>query len=298
MLFNSLIFIFLFLPVSLLGYYSLCTGGLLRWRFAFLSAMSMVFYAYASWRFAALLALSTGFNLAAAKVIENRRDAGARGAMHWVLRGALVANLLFLCYFKYLGFFVDIVDTASGARWPHPDIALPIGISFYTFLFMGTLVDVSRGAIPHARAGAFVSFSLFFPHLLAGPLVHYEELVPQIERRPFLSRMPAHFLVGFAIFTIGLFKKTVLADTIALYVKPAFAAAEGGQHLEPSLCWLAALSFTLQLYFDFSGYSDMAIGLARMFGYKLPLNFHSPLRSVNIIDFWRRWHCASAARNR
>jgi D-alanyl-lipoteichoic acid acyltransferase DltB (MBOAT superfamily) len=290
MLFNSLLFIFLFLPVSLGGYYLLCATPLLRWRFAFLSLMSMVFYAFASWRFAALLAVSTAVNLLAAKTIQRLRDAGQGRASYTVLAAGIVANLLFLCYFKYLGFFVVNLNAIAGTALPVPSIALPIGISFYTFLFMGALVDVARRDIDRVDANQFVSFSLFYPHLLAGPLVHYQELVPQIERRPVLGRIPAHILVGTVIFGIGLFKKTVFADTIALYVAPVFKAAVAGQNPGFESSWLAALSFTLQIYFDFSGYSDMAIGLARMFGFKLPLNFHSPLRARNIVDYWRRWH--------
>ena len=287
MLFNSLVFIFLFLPVSLLGY---CALSATRFRFAFLSLMSMAFYAFGSWTFAVLLAVSTAFNLAAAKLVEHLRIKSDERTMGLIVFASLSCNLLFLCYFKYLSFLIGNVNALAGAHFVAPGVALPIGISFYTFLFMATIIDVARGDIPQVRSSVFVSFSLFFPHLLAGPLVHYQELGPQMERRPFLSRIPAHILIGLVIFTIGLFKKTVLADTIALYVKPIFSAAQVGAPSSVTACWLGALSFTLQIYFDFSGYSDMAIGLARMFGFKLPLNFHSPLRAPDIIEFWRRWH--------
>lgn len=290
MLFNSLIFIFAFLPVSLGGYYLLCATPLKPLRFAFLSLMSMVFYAHASWLFAVLLALSTAANLGLALLIQRLRDAGRTRAMQAVLMLGVTGNLLFLGYFKYTDFFLRILNGALGLRLPLQHLPLPIGISFYTFLFMASLADVARREIGKVRPDEFVSFSLFYPHLLAGPIVHYQELVPQMAVGPFWRRVPAHMVVGLAIFAIGLFKKTVLADTLAIYANRIFPVADAGGHPGVVSSWLGALGFTLQIYFDFSGYSDMAIGLSRLFGFRLPLNFHSPLKSANIVDYWRRWH--------
>ena len=290
MLFNSLIFLLAFLPASLTGYYLISATGLRAWRFNFLSIMSLLFYAYASWTFAALLAASTAVNLILAKLIERARDAARPGAARSVLTAGVIGNLLFLGYFKYSDFVIDNLNQALGLRLPLPHPSLPIGISFYTFLFMASLSDVARREIRHLDGKAYVSFSLFYPHLLAGPIVHWQDLVPQMRPGPSWWRVQSHLVIGTVIFSIGLFKKTVMADTIAIYVNQVFAISDTGGHPGFYSCWLASLSFTLQIYFDFSGYSDMAIGLARMFGFRLPLNFHSPLKSPNILEYWRRWH--------
>jgi alginate O-acetyltransferase complex protein AlgI len=168
--------------------------------------------------------------------------------------------------------------------------SLPLAISFFTFQKIAYLIDSSRG---QAKKMTFLDFSLFaafFPQLISGPIVHYGEVVPQLMNRGLIKRFGRNLLIGLVIFAIGLFKKTVIADSLALFANPVFDAASKGQHLDPLTGWLAAITFTLQLYFDFSGYSDMAIGLGRMFGVKLPLNFHSPLKAVGIIEYWRRWH--------
>jgi alginate O-acetyltransferase complex protein AlgI len=290
MLFNSLQFIFVFLPLSLFVYHCLARPRLEIWRQIFLMLASLAFYAVGSIKFTAILAVSTAANLALACLIQRFRDQNARGAMNLVLAAGIIANILYLIYFKYTNFLIDNINGIFGWRVPYANIILPLGISFYTFQFIASLVDVARGEIKRLRPWYFLSFALFFPHLLAGPIVHYQELVPQMEQAPRRSRALANLAVGLAIFSIGLFKKTVLADTMSIYSDRIFDGAAHGTDAGFVLSWLAAASFTLQLYFDFSAYSDMAIGIARMFGFRLPLNFHSPLRAASIAEYWRRWH--------
>jgi D-alanyl-lipoteichoic acid acyltransferase DltB (MBOAT superfamily) len=290
MLFNSLEFIFVFLPLSLIVYHVLSRPRLEVWRQPFLMLASLGFYAVGSFKFTLILAVSTAANLGLACLIQHLRDRNARQAMNLVLATGIAANVLYLIYFKYTNFLIGNFDGIFGWRIPCANIILPLGISFYTFQFIASLVDVARGEIKRLRPWYFLSFALFFPHLLAGPIVHYQELVPQMELPPRRSRTLSNIAIGLAIFSIGLFKKTVLADTMSIYADRVFDNAAHGAGVGVVFGWLAAASFTLQLYFDFSAYSDMAIGIARMFGFRLPLNFHSPLRAASIADYWRRWH--------
>ncbi len=290
MLFNSLSFIFLLLPFALAGYYLLCVSRFEYLRLPFLILVSLIFYAVSALSFTVILCVSAGTNLMFACLIQLLRDRRADRAKHLVLALGILSNLAFLGYFKYADFFISNINQLIESEIPLLHVLLPLGISFYTFQFMASLIDVSRGEVARVRPLYFLSFALFFPHLLAGPIVHYEELVPQMERRSRRRRMMANLAIGVTIFSIGLIKKTVLADTMAAYSTPIYAAVHQGQAVGFVTSWLAALSFTLQVYFDFSAYSDMAIGLARMFGFQLPLNFHSPLRSRSITDYWRRWH--------
>jgi alginate O-acetyltransferase complex protein AlgI len=198
--------------------------------------------------------------------------------------------LAFLGWFKYANFIADNLAALTGGHSQLPKIALPLAISFFTFQKIAYLVDSSRGGARRMSILDFSLFASFFPQLLAGPIVHYKEVVPQLQSRLFGRLIWRNLLVGLVIFAIGLFKKTVIADTLAGYANPLFDSVKAGAPPNLMSGWLAALTFTLQVYFDFSGYSDMAIGTARMFGVKLPLNFHSPLRAASVIDYWRRWH--------
>lgn len=282
MLFNSFIFLFGFLPLALLVTYVLG-----RWRQTVaklaLTLASLGFYAW--WRplHLPLLVGSIVFNYLVGDRIQRAHAQGQqRDVTAWLTLG-LVVDIGLLGWFKYANFVADTVGVTLAA------IALPLAISFFTFQKIAYLIDSARG---EAKRMSFLDFSLFaafFPQLIAGPIVHYKEIVPQLMTPLFGRLIWRNITVGTVIFAIGLFKKTVIADTLAGFVAPLFAAASGS---EANLLagWLAAITFTLQLYFDFSGYSDMAIGLGRMFGVKLPLNFHSPLRAVNIIEYWRRWH--------
>jgi D-alanyl-lipoteichoic acid acyltransferase DltB (MBOAT superfamily) len=207
-----------------------------------------------------------------------------------LLIAGLIVDVGMLGWFKYANFFVDNVNAFSGTDWYLERIALPLAISFYTFQKIAYLVDSARGEAKSMSVLDFTLFASFFPQLIAGPIVHYKEVVPQLQGPLFGKLIWRNILVGLTIMSIGLFKKTVIADTLSGYSDNLFALADGTRSVEFISGWLAAVVYTLQVYFDFSGYSDMAIGLGRMFGVKLPLNFHSPLRAANIADYWRRWH--------
>ncbi len=203
---------------------------------------------------------------------------------------AVAANLTILGIFKYANFFIGSLEGLSGQSIPHLGILLPLGISFFTFTQIAFLVDVHRGL---AREYNFVHYLLFvnyFPHLIAGPLLHHKQMMPQFAQ-PSTYRLSAeNIAVGLTIFTVGLAKKVLLADSFGTYATPVFDSARDGVDPKFVAAWTGALAYSLQLYFDFSGYSDMAIGLSRMFGVNMPLNFASPYKARNIIDFWRRWH--------
>lgn len=219
---------------------------------------------------------------------NENRQAGRQAKT--VLMTAITVNLIALGYFKYANFFIDSANQLFDSRIPTLDIILPLGISFFTFTQVAFLVDVYRGI---AREYSFIHYLLFvtwFPHLIAGPVLHHKQMMPQFGQAATYRINLDHVAVGLTIFVIGLAKKVLLADNLADYATPIFNAASEGHTLMFVESWVGALSYTLQLYFDFSGYSDMAIGLSLMFNVRLPLNFDSPYKATNIIDFWRRWH--------
>jgi D-alanyl-lipoteichoic acid acyltransferase DltB (MBOAT superfamily) len=244
---------------------------------------SLVFYA--AWRpiYLVLLLASVALNFGAGLLMENparRRAVGTLG---------VTFNLAALCYFKYTGFILETFGASSGRPLPFAAIVLPLGISFFTFQQIAYLVDVMRGAKAERDVVSYMLFVCFFPHLIAGPLVHHTEMIPQFKRRR-SGRSAVLAARGWAIFAAGLFKKVVIADNLAQFVTPVFAHIDAGGGVTTSWGWLAMLAYTLQIYFDFSGYSDMAIGLALLFGIRLPVNFRSPYKAASIVDFWRRWH--------
>ena len=292
MLFNSYSFIFLFVPFSLLGYWLIgrfAAGRtpLLVW----LIGCSVIFYTIWNPVNLLIIAPSIAVNYGLALLIRDKLDAAKpeeRGAS-WLLYLGLAFNLCFLGYFKYHNFFLDSVNRLAGTHWPLAEILLPLGISFITFQKIAFLVDVRSRTVRDFTGLDFLIFVFFFPQLIAGPIVHYREIVPQFQAND--GKLHARDLaVGLTLFAFGLFKKTVLADGIAPYATGVFDAAERGEPLGLFTAWLGSLAFLLQVYFDFSGYSDMAIGLARMFGIRMPMNFNSPFKAPNIIDFWNRWH--------
>ncbi len=289
MLFNSNAFIFLFLPVVLGGFFLLARLGHLL-AAAWLTAASLFFYGWWNPLFVALLAASIVFNFLFGMSIGRAAAAAARRRAKTLLIVALTVNLLLLAYFKYANFFLAGINQLSGAGWSFGEIILPLGISFFTFTQIAFLADVYFGKV---REYNFVHYSLFvtyFPHLIAGPVLHHAEMMPQFARHETYRFSFENAAVGVTIFAIGLFKKVMLADPMGVYARPVFDAASSGVTLTAIEAWGGALAYTFQLYFDFSGYSDMAIGLSRLFGVVLPLNFHSPYKAVNIIEFWRRWH--------
>jgi len=289
MLFNSFVFIFGFLPLAFVVTYALG-----RWRQTFaklaLALLSLGFYAWWNPIHLPLLLGSIVFNYFVGGIIQKAHAAGRRRAANaWLVFGVL-CDVALLGWFKYANFVADNANALLGTDFRLERIALPLAISFFTFQKLAYLIDSARGEAKPMRPLDFTLFAAFFPQLIAGPIVHYKEIVPQLQNRLWGRLIARNVMVGLVIFAIGLFKKTVIADTLSSYADPLFAAASGGHEYNILSGWLAAITFTLQLYFDFSGYSDMAIGLARIFGVKLPLNFHSPLRAANIIDYWRRWH--------
>ena len=212
----------------------------------------------------------------------------SRQSRKLALAVSIAGNLVVLGYFKYANFFVDNINTLSGAGLVLRSIVLPLGISFFTFQKIALLVDAYQGKV---RTLGFLDYALFvsfFPQLIAGPIVHHSEVMSQFHAR---GRVSADAIaLGAAIFAIGLGKKVLLADALAAYATPQFDAAAAGAALTALAAWTSALAYTLQLYFDFSGYSDMAVGAALLFGIRLPVNFASPYKADNIIEFWRRWH--------
>lgn len=289
MLFNSYEYILAFLPLTVIVY--LLLGRASReMALAWVIVASVVFYAW--WRPWNLLIIgpSIAVNwLFARALLGLAGDAARTRTRHWVLVAGLAFNLLVLGYFKYANFAVDVAGDLAGADFVISQVVLPLGISFITFQKIAFLIDVAGGRIKAFTFREFLLFVMFFPQLIAGPIIHYPETIPQFRADSGRFR-PALFATAVTLFVFGLFKKVVLADGMAAHVSPVYAYAAAGH--DPTLVqsWLAAVGFTLQIYFDFSGYSDMACGAALLFGIRLPLNFDSPLRATSIVDFWLRWH--------
>jgi D-alanyl-lipoteichoic acid acyltransferase DltB (MBOAT superfamily) len=285
-LYNSYPFIFVFLPLSLLLYFGLARVGH-GLADAVLAGMSLVFYAAWDWRDGRwdghdllLIVGSITLNFAAGAVLARRRSRAA-------LAAGVVANLAVLAYFKYANFAAANLAALAGHAFEPWSIVLPLGISFFTFTQIAFLVDAHRGRAGELNLSRYGLFVTFFPHLIAGPIVHHGQLAPQFATRDAKRWTPANVHVGLAFFTIGLFKKVAIADTCAPWANEVFGVS--GAVGCPD-AWRGALAWTFQLYFDFSGYSDMAIGLAMLFNVRLPDNFHAPYRAASVTDFWRRWH--------
>ncbi len=289
MLFNSYEFIFGFLPVTIAGF--LLLGSMSRrWALGWLVVASVLFYTW--WRPFNLLiigpSLVVNYVIARAllRLAADETKARARTA---VLALGVVFNLGVLGYFKYANFAVVVAGDLTGRDFVIEQIILPLGISFITFQKIAFLIDVAGRRVERFTASDFMLFVLFFPQLIAGPIVHFRETMPQFHAAR-CKYDPDLFALGLTLFCFGLFKKVVLADGVAVHVTPIYELAAAGGVVTLIQAWLAAVGFTLQIYFDFSGYSDMACGAALFFGVRLPLNFDSPLKATNIIDFWLRWH--------
>jgi alginate O-acetyltransferase complex protein AlgI len=282
MLFNSYQFIFLFLPVALAGYFVASRFGNLA-PVIWLALASLVFYSVSNWQFVALLLASIAFNyLIGLLLISGRLRSTPRFA---ALTAGVAGDLAVLGYFKYAGFLAANLDAIFSTGLAL-NVLLPVGISFYTFTQIAFLVDAYRGNVARYALPHYALFVTYFPHLIAGPILHHRDMIPQFERAESKRPDPHLILCGLIIFAIGLFKKTCLADGIQPLAPIRPPSTRPGSARWP----IRALAYTFQLYFDFSGYSDMAIGISLMFGIFLPLNFNSPYKAQNIIDFWRRWH--------
>ena len=284
MLFNSLEFIFVFLPVTLAGF--LIIGKVIEApvaRMVWLAAASLVFYAYWNVDFLPVIAISILVNFLFALAIT-RYPKHSRA----IFVAAVAANLAALGFYKYADFAIQIFNAVA----PHPlqplSVTLPLGISFFTFTQIAYLADVTLGRAYERNFIKYVLFVTYFPHLIAGPIMHHREMMPQFGvLKPRLP--PDRLAIGLTIFTIGLFKKAVIADFLATIADPVFAAAaNGGIHGLDA--WGGTLAYSLQIYFDFSGYCDMAIGMSLLFGIVLPFNFDAPYKSKSIAEFWHRWH--------
>ena len=287
MLFNSYEFIFLFLPITLIVY-SFTTQYVGR-RAAIICLVfaSLFFYGYWNPVYLLLICASIFFNYGTGLWLNRLANDKLR---HLLVVLGVSGNLALLGYFKYAGFIVDNIQILDDFTSNVGDIVLPLAISFFTFQQIAFLMDVYRNQATEHDFFSYCLFVTFFPQLIAGPIVHHSEMLPQFSRSNTGRIRSTDLSIGVTIFAIGLFKKTVLADGVAQYATPVFLAAEQGVRLTFFEAWGGALAYTFQLYFDFSGYSDMAIGAARMFGIRLPMNFYSPYKSLSIIDFWRRWH--------
>jgi D-alanyl-lipoteichoic acid acyltransferase DltB (MBOAT superfamily) len=280
MLFQSQGFILIFLPLAVAAYYAV--AGSERARQIVLIAASLVFYGWWDWRFIPLLVGQIGATwLLAWAQQQTKRDV-------W-LHAGIVLNLASLVTFKYLDFLIASLQSLIHVTLPRADIVLPIGISFFSFQLISYLVDRLRGDAPVYPFRPFALFVLLFPHLIAGPIVRHNELVPQFVLDPRREGLWRRLAVGLALFTLGLAKKVLLADEIGEVINPLFASA-AAQPLPLAEAWNAALGFAFQLFLDFSAYTEMAIGIALMFGLLLPENFRRPYLATDLRDFWRRWH--------
>jgi alginate O-acetyltransferase complex protein AlgI len=287
MLFNSYCFIFAFLPVTAIVFGILSHLGWRTASFAWLIACSMFFYAFWSPRFLALLLVSLTINYLIGTIWLGARGPRVRKAGLIV---GLVFNLAVLAYFKYAGFLIGAFDSVLGKNWSLGPIILPLGISFFTFQKIAYLVDTYKGRGYSRNFLYYCLMVLFFPQLIAGPIVHPREVLPQFARRRVMGITAKNVAVGLTLFFLGLCKKVLIADSISPTANRVFGAAAAGAWPDMQTAWLGTLAYTLQIYFDFSGYTDMALGLARIFGFRLPVNFNSPYQAHSIIDFWHRWH--------
>jgi D-alanyl-lipoteichoic acid acyltransferase DltB (MBOAT superfamily) len=294
MLFNSYTFIFIYLPVVFAGMFWI---GRHSHRLAalWLAIASLAFYAAWDARFVLLLLGSISFNYGASYWIGLKRHAGASGQAKHSLAIAIAANLALLGYFKYANFFMTSVNHLSGGSLAPLDIILPLGISFFTFTQIAFLVDVYRGVAREYNFIHYLLFVTYFPHLIAGPVLHHKQIMPQFAKPETYRVNWENVAVGLTIFIFGLAKKVLIADTLAEYATPVFDVVKAGSQPMLFEAWIGALSYTLQLYFDFSGYSDMAIGLSLIFNVRMPVNFDSPYKATSVIEFWRRWHMTLAA---
>ena len=288
MVFSSIEFLWFFMPAVLLAYAAVPP----RWRNALLAAVSLLFYAWGAHAILFVFLASILLNYVAGRLIGRALGQGREQAARRVMWAAVVGNLALLFGWKYTVFAVDQLNGLIGlfgdGSIPEPSITLPIGISFFTFHGISYVVDVTRGqARPMRGIADYAQYMAFFPQLIAGPIIRYRQIEDQIRTPPPRSRRLDDIAEGFPRFALGLCKKVLIADQVAPIADAAFSDADA---LTAPAAWIGALAFTVQIYFDFSGYSDMAIGLARMFGFRFPENFDRPYSAVSMTDFWRRWH--------
>lgn len=294
MQFNSYEFIFIFLPLIFFGYFSLSSRRLITGSKVWLVGGSLVFYSWWNPIYLPLILISIFFNYAIGTRLGNSetdKDQFTRTkpeiSRRLILTTGILFNVLLLAYFKYTDFFIGNINTFLATDVPLTQIVLPLAISFFTFQQVAYLVDSYRGETKEYDLLNYMLFVTFFPQLIAGPIVHHKEMMPQFLSTRNNIKHYRNIALGLFIFSIGLFKKVVIADTFAHWANTGF---DGNTTLHFFQAWSASLSYTFQIYFDFSGYVDMAIGAALLFNIRLPINFNSPYKAATIQDFWRRWH--------
>jgi D-alanyl-lipoteichoic acid acyltransferase DltB (MBOAT superfamily) len=277
-LFNSYEFIFIFLPLTFFIYFYLNSKKLTTISKAFLVFSSLLFYSWWNINYLPLILISIGVNFFLGEYIYKKKS---------LLIIGVIFNLGLLGYFKYMDFFIENINLIFSSKIELLNLALPLAISFYTFQQIAYIVDSYRGDTKEYNFLDYAVFVTFFPQLIAGPIVHHAEMMPQFNNSKNMVQNYKNISLGMFIFAIGLFKKVAIADSFAVWATIGF---DGGGNLNMVDGWITSLSYTFQLYFDFSGYTDMAIGIALLFNIKLPNNFNSPYKALSIQDFWRRWH--------
>lgn len=286
MLFNSYFFLLIFLPTTVIGYYLIGARGHHRIAVSWLVGASLVFYGYWNPAYLWLIIVSMLFNFACGVALGSQETMRPK----LLLAFSVACNLIALGYFKYANFFVENANLFADAGWTFDKVVLPLGISFFTFTQIAYLVDAYRKEVRELSFLRYALFVTFFPHLIAGPVLHHSQIMPRFAIDSTYRLNLNNLAAGIGLFIFGLFKKVVMADGVAQYASPVFGAAISSPDILFMEGWGGALAYTFQLYFDFSGYSDMAVGLALMFNVLLPINFNSPYRATNLIEFWRRWH--------
>ena len=287
MLFNSYVFIFGFLPITLIIFFQLHRFRLSEVAIVSLTIASLFFYGYWDLNYLFLLIFSIVSNYYFGGYIEKFKNKNRLKKLIFIL--GISFNLVIIGYFKYIDFFINSWHYIFQSEWDNLSIILPLGISFYTFTQIAYLVDVYQGKVRNEDYSllTYTLFISFFPQLIAGPILRHNEIIPQFSRLKDFTLSYKNLMLGVFLFILGLAKKILIADKLALWVSPIFDNSNMITFIES---WGGALGYTFQLYFDFSGYSDMAIGLGLMFNLTLPINFNSPYKSISIIEFWRRWH--------
>lgn len=285
MLFNSIEFILLFLPITFMLYFFLLRKRLVIGAKGFLVAASLFFYSWWNINYLPLLLFSVLFNFLVGNSLSNKNTALIKTKS--ILVFGIIMNLSLLGYFKYANFFIENVNYVFNSTFVNPAILLPLAISFFTFQQIAYLVDSYKGKTKEYDFLNYTLFVTFFPQLIAGPIVHHKEMMPQFFYKNNFCKNYKNIAIGLFLFSIGLFKKIIIADNFSVWATAGFSTTESLGLIE---AWATSLSYTFQLYFDFSAYTDMAIGAALLFNIKLPVNFNSPYKATNIQDFWRRWH--------
>jgi len=286
LLFTSIVFCFVFLPFTVLLYYKINRTLKYRLGLIWLILASLVFYGYWNLRYIALLLSSVMINYCCGYLITKYFAEERNELARSVMIAGIVADLIILGIFKYLGFITTNLNYLGIGSFGVCDIILPLGISFFTFTQIAFLVDSYKKIVSTKNFISYLLFVTYFPHLLAGPILHYRDMMPQFMDEGKKQVDWDRIAYGLLLFTIGLFKKVVIADKFATWVTPGF----GADYLTMIEAWAAALSYTFQIYFDFSGYTDMALGMSAMMNIRLPVNFNSPYKANSIIEFWKRWH--------